>query len=219
MNDLNPTQIHGLTEAGRLLVAASIGAMIVAVQRWTRRGRPLTRSMEQAHVLLCLAGALMMLIVGDSVARAFGIAGAAAIVRFRTPVEDPRDITVLFLLMALGMAAGLGLLPVAALGTAFVCGCLLVLPHGQGERPRAMKVALVAEGRQFPSTHVLKIFAAHQIAAEPLEFSHGKHASVRYRALLDRKTSIDVVSAQLLAGGAAGLSSVSWETPKKELAL
>ena len=82
-----------------------------------------------------------------------------------------------------------------------------------------MKVALVAEGRQFPSTHVAKIFAAHQIAAEPLEFSHGKHVSVRYRAVLDRETSIDVVSAQLLAGGAAGLSSVSWETPKKELAL
>jgi hypothetical protein len=219
MSDINPTQIHGLTEAGRLLVAASIGALVVAVQRWTRRGRPLTRSMEQAHVLLCLAGALMMLIVGDSVARAFGIAGAAAIVRFRTPIDDPRDITVLFLLMALGMAAGLGLIPVAALGTAFVCGCLLVLPRGEGQPPRAMKVALVAEGRQFPSTHVLKVFAAHQIAAEPLEFSHGKHVSVRYRALLDRQTSIDVVSAQLLAGGAAGLSSVSWETSKKELSL
>ena len=94
MSDINPTQISGFIEATRLLVAASIGALVVAVQRWTRRGRPLTRSMEQAHVLLCLAGALMMLIVGDSVARAFGIAGAAAIIRFRTPIEDPRDITV-----------------------------------------------------------------------------------------------------------------------------
>ena len=76
--------------------------------------------MEQAHVLLCLAGALTMLIVGDSLPRAFGIAGAAAIVRFRTPVEDPRDITVLYLLMALGMSAGLGLVSVSAVGTLFV---------------------------------------------------------------------------------------------------
>jgi uncharacterized membrane protein YhiD involved in acid resistance len=219
MSDINPPAIQGLAEAGRLLVAACIGVIVVAVSRWTRRGRPLTRSMEQAHVLLCLAGALMMLIVGDSVARAFGIAGAAAIVRFRTPVEDPRDITVLFLLMALGMAAGLGLAPVAALGTAFVCGCLLMLPRGQRERPRSMKLALVADGHTFPSTHVSKVFAAHQIAAEPMEFLHGKHASVRYRAVLDRQTSIDEVSAQLLAGGSAGLVSVSWETPKKELSL
>jgi hypothetical protein len=219
MSDMTPPQIHGLAEAGRLLVAVCIGVIVVAVSRWTRRGRPLTRSMEQAHVLLCVAGALMMLIVGDSVARAFGIAGAAAIVRFRTPVEDPRDITVLFLLMALGMAAGLGLVPVAALGTLFVCACLLLLPRGQTQRPRAMKVALVAEGHQFPSTHVSKVFAAHQIAAEPLEFSHGKHAAVRYRAVVDRRTSLDEVSDQLLDGGSAGLTSVSWETPKKELSL
>jgi uncharacterized membrane protein YhiD involved in acid resistance len=219
MSDFNPTQIQGLPEAGRLLVAACIGVIVVAVSRRTRRGRPLTRSMEQAHVLLCLAGALMMLIVGDSVARAFGIAGAAAIVRFRTPIEDPRDITVLFLLMALGMAAGLGLMPVAALGTAFVCACLVLLPRGQTQRPRTMKVALVADGQRFPSTHVLKIFDAHRIAAEPLEFSHGKHAAVRYRAVVDRQTSLSEVSAQLLAEGAAGLASVSWETPKKELSL
>lgn len=217
MSDITLPEIEGLAEAARLLVAACIGILVVAVQRWTRRDRPLARSMEQAHVLLCLAGALMMLIVGDSLPRAFGIAGAAAIVRFRTPVEDPRDITVLFLLMALGMAAGLGLAPVAAIGTIFVCASLLALPHGQTEPPRAMKVALVAEGRQFPSTHVSKVFEAHQIAAEPLEFSHGKQASVRYRAFLDRETSIDEVSAQLLAGGAAGITSVSWETSKKEL--
>jgi hypothetical protein len=35
-------------------------------------------------------GAMVMVIIGSSVARAFGMAGAAGIVRFRTPVEDPR---------------------------------------------------------------------------------------------------------------------------------
>ena len=61
MSDIYPPYIQGLAEAGRLLVAACIGVLVVAVQRWTRRSGPLTRSMEQAHVLLCLAGALMML--------------------------------------------------------------------------------------------------------------------------------------------------------------
>ena len=215
MSDINVPRTAGLAEGASLLAAACIGILVVAVQRWTRREHPLTRSMEQAHVLLCLAGALMMLIVGDSLPRAFGIAGAAAIVRFRTPVEDPRDITVLFLLMALGMSAGLGLAPVAAVGTLFVCACLLLLRHGQAEPPRSMKVALVAEGRQFPSTHVSKVFAAHQIAVEPFEFSHGNHAAVRYRAVLDRETSLDEVSAQLLDGGTVGITSVSWEASKR----
>ena len=217
ISDINLPGIAGLAEGIRLLAAACIGILVVAVQRWTRREHPLTRSMEQAHVLLCLAGALTMLIVGDSLPRAFGIAGAAAIVRFRTPVEDPRDITVLFLLMALGMSAGLGLVSVAAVGTLFVCACLLLLRHSQSEPPRSMKVALVAEGRQFPTTHVSKVFAAHQIAVEPLEFSHGAHAAVRYRAFLDRETSLDEVSAQLLDGGTVGITSVSWEASKKGL--
>ena len=217
LSDLNVPRVAGLAECASLLAAACIGMLVVAVQRWTRREHPLSRSMEQAHVLLCLAGALMMLIVGDSLPRAFGIAGAAAIVRFRTPVEDPRDITVLFLLMALGMSAGLGLGSVAAVGTLFVCACLLLLRHGQTEPPRSMKVALIAEGRQFPSTHVSKVFAAHQITVEPIEFSHGAHAAARYRAVLDRGTSLDEVSAQLLDGGTVGITSVSWEPSKKGL--
>ena len=217
MSDITVPQIQGLAEGIRLLAAAFIGILVIAVQRRTRREQPLTRSMEHAHVLLCLAGALMMLIVGDSLPRAFGIAGAAAIVRFRTPVDDPRDITVLFLLMALGMAAGLGLATVAAVGTLFVCSCLLLLRHGQAEAPRSMKVALVAEGCQFPSTHVTKVFAEHQIVVEPLEFSHGERATVRYRAVLDRGTSLAEVSAQLLNSGTVGIRSVSWETSKKGL--
>ena len=158
----------------------------------------------------------MMLIVGDSLPRAFGIAGAAAIVRFRTPVDDARDITVLFLSMALGMAAGLGLVTVAGVGTVFVCACLILLRHAPVHGGRAMKVALVADGCDFPDTHVLNVFASHQIVAEALEFSHGEHAVVRYRAVIDRETSIADVSAELVKGGTAGITSVSWEASKKK---
>ena len=217
MSNITVDALLGVSEGARLLAALCIGIVIVAVQRWTRGGRPLTRSMEQAHVLLCLAGALMMLIVGDSLPRAFGIAGAAAIVRFRTPVDDPRDITVLFLLMALGMAAGLGLVAVAAIGALLVCGCLFLLRYGRAEPPRSMKVALVAQGRQFPATHVSRVFAAHEISVEPLKFRHGDPTVARYRARLGRGTSLDEVSAQLLGGGDAGIASVSWETSKKGL--
>ena len=217
IHDIGPVAGHGLVEGAKLLAAAAIGLTIVLVQRRARPQQPLTRSMEQAHVLLCLAGALTMLIVGDSLPRAFGIAGAATIVRFRTPIDDPRDVTVLFLLMALGMAAGLGLALVAGIGTLAVSLCVFLMQRGHSEAPRAMKVALVAEGKQFPATHVSSIFAAHQIAVEPIEFSHGDKASVRYRALLHRETSVDAVSAELLGAATPALASVSWEAAKKSL--
>ena len=215
LSNVSAAPTHGLAEGGRLLAAAVIGVLVVSVQRWTRPEHRLSRAMEQAHVLLCLAGALMMLIVGDSLPRAFGIAGAAAIVRFRTPVDDPRDVTVLFLLMALGMAAGLGLGTVAALGTIAVCACLVLLPQARNAKPRAMKIALVADGQQFPATHVSNVFTANKIVVEPLEVSHGDQASVRYRALVDRQTSLDEVTAQLLNGGTVGLASVSWAMSKE----
>lgn len=200
----------------RLTVAAGIGAAVVVIQRRSKGGPPLSRPLEQAHVLLCLAGALMMLIVGDSLPRAFGIAGAAAIIRFRTPIEDPRDITVLFLLMALGMAAGLGMLTIAGVGTAFVCGCLVLFRAGRpATGPRSMKVALVADGRTFPAAHVAQVFDNYRIAVETMEFSHGVRTAARYRASIDRGVSLDEVSAQLLDGGGAGLASVTWETAKR----
>ncbi len=212
-------RVPGLVEGARLLAAAGIGVLVVAVQRWARRDQPLGPSMEQTCVLLCLAGALVMLTVGESLPRAFGIAGAAAIVRFRTPVEDTRDTTTLFLLMALGMAAGLGMVTVATLGTMVVCACLALSRERRADRPaagpRLMKVALVAEGGQFPDAHVSSVFAAHRVAVEPLERSHGDRATARYRAVLDRTTSIDEVSAELLNGGTAGITSVSWEASKK----
>jgi hypothetical protein len=94
-----PTPVHRLQpfiELGKLVAAALIGALVSAVHEPVSRDRP--RSLEQAQVLLCVAGAMMMIIIGNSLARAFGIRGAAGIVRFRTPVDDPKDVTILFLL-------------------------------------------------------------------------------------------------------------------------
>ncbi len=103
------------------MVAAIVGMLVTAVHRGYRSEREANPTLDQAQVLLCVAGALMMIIIGSDLARAFGIAGAASIIRFRTPIEDARDITVLFILMGLGMAAGLGGFALAGLGTLFLC--------------------------------------------------------------------------------------------------
>src|SRR6185503_18330063 len=79
-------------ELGKLVVASLIGLQITQIHQ--PAGRERGRAMEQAQVLLCVSGAMMMIIIGSSLVRAFGIAGAASIIRFRTPVDDPKDVAI-----------------------------------------------------------------------------------------------------------------------------
>ena len=210
-----PTRWQPFIELLKLVLATAIGVIVTSVHRRYRRERPQTQAMEQAQVLLCVSGALMMIIIGGSVARAFGIAGAASIIRFRTPVEDPKDITILFLLMGLGMAAGVGLFGVAGLGTLFLCLCLALLNRIGAKRPRAMMAEVEADGREFPTAHVQSVFARNKVIFEPREVSQGKALSVRYYTLLDPDQSLESLSEQLMAGGKANVQSVSWELPRK----
>jgi anti-anti-sigma factor len=201
-------------ELGKLVAAALIGMLVTAVHQPSARDRANSRSMEQAQMLLCVSGALMMIIIGNSLARAFGIAGAASIIRFRTPVDDPKDVTILFLLMGLGMSAGLGAFAVAGLGTAFLCLTLVALDAMAKQQTRLMSVEIVADGRSFPSTRVEEIFARNEIVFEPREIAQADDVTVKYHAWLDPRTSLDDLSAQLMRD-VAGLTSVSWEHPKR----
>ena len=202
-------------ELAKLVVAAIIGLIVTAVQRYYRSDRTPNPTLEQAQVLLCVAGALMMLIIGSSVARAFGIAGAASIIRFRTPVEDARDITVLFILMGLGMAAGLGGFAVAGLGTVFLCGMFPILNAFSSARPRQMIVDIEAKGREIPVDHIQRVFAVNHVGFEPREVSQGDDATARYLTTLSPTDSLEELSNQLMDGGKAGIKNVSWSPPKR----
>jgi anti-anti-sigma factor len=210
-----PPLQHPVEQLLKLIVAAAIGMLVTAVHRPYAADRPTGRSMQQAQVLLAVAGAMIMIIIGNSLARAFGIAGAASIIRFRTPVEDPKDVTILFLLMGLGMSAGLGAYAVAGLGTAFLCFFLLLLERVGDQKARPMRVDVVAEGREFPTAHVQNVFVRNRMAFETREVQLGDKVKVRYHATIPAAASLEDLGAQLMAGGSAGVKSVSWE-PIKE---
>ncbi len=216
IGDSVPSPLHPGAEALKLVVAALIGALISAVHRRYPGDKPISRSLAQAQILLCVAGALMMIIIGNSFARALGIAGGATIVRFRTPVEDPKDSTVLFLLLGLGMACGLGEFGVAGLGAAFLCLLLVLLDWIIERKPRAMMLDMVSAGPQFPAEYVNQLLAAYQVQFEQREVGqHGQKATVRYYCTLDPDTPLQRLSEQLTDADAAGLKSVTWETQKK----
>ena len=130
--------MHPVFETLKMAAAALIGLTVTKVRRCTRREAARTRSLEQAQVLVCLCGALLIIVVGNSLARALGLAGGASIIRFRTPVKDALDATILFVLLGLGMSCGLGAFEVAATGTAFVCLLIPVLER-MGEPAREVR--------------------------------------------------------------------------------
>jgi len=206
--------LQPFVELAKLVASALIGALVTAIHTPVSRDRP--RSLEQAQTLLCVSGAMMMIIIGNSLARAFGIAGAAGIVRFRTPVDDPKDVTILFLLMGLGMATGLGAFAVAGLGTAFLCITLFVLDRVASTKTRTLALEISAPGRIFPTAQVEAILVQNGVIFEPREISQGKNdVTVKLHTWLDPRTSLDELSAQLMAES-SGVSSVSWDQVKRE---
>ena len=80
-----------------------------------------------------------------------------------------------------------------------------------------MSVEILAEGRQFPTTHVENVFARNQIVFEPREISQSDDVTVKYHTWLDPRTSLEDLSGQLMTEG-GGVKSVAWEHPKRDRA-
>jgi uncharacterized membrane protein YhiD involved in acid resistance len=103
----------------RLPLAAALGALLAWRPR--RRGMPKRRSaVVETQIVLAVVGALIMLVVGASLARAFGIVGVASLIRYRSKINDPKDAVVMLSALAVGLAAGSGLFALAVFSTLFL---------------------------------------------------------------------------------------------------
>src|SRR4029079_17118558 len=128
------TQLDHLRHAvTRLPVAA--GLACVLAWRPRRRGTPHRQApVIQTQIILAVVGSVVMLVVGASLARAFGIVGAAGLVRYRAKIEDPKDAGVMLSTLAIGLATGVGLWLLAAFARVFVMGVLWIV---ESFEPRA----------------------------------------------------------------------------------
>lgn len=104
-----------------LLVRLACAVVLGGIISW----RPLSRrpiKVEVKHALLVMtvAAAMVVVVIGDSLARAFGVVGLGSFIRFRSAIKDPRDVVQFFLAIGTGMACGLGAVPVAAVGVGVV---------------------------------------------------------------------------------------------------
>ena len=110
----------------RLPLAAVLGTALALRPR--RKGTPRRdQAVIQTQIILAVVGALIMLVVGASLARAFGIVGAANLIRYRSKIEDPKDAVVMLSSLAVGLAAGVGIYALAVFSTIFLVGLLWII--------------------------------------------------------------------------------------------
>jgi uncharacterized membrane protein YhiD involved in acid resistance len=103
-----------------LTLALLLGGIIGALHRYSVGERVERPGMWLSFVLLSATGALVMMVVGDSLSRAFSLMGALAIVRFRLQLRSPLDIAFVFLAVAVGLGAGVMAWKVVVFGTIIV---------------------------------------------------------------------------------------------------
>ena len=111
-----------------LLVRLAFAIVLGVVIAWRPLSRrPLKVDVRHALLIMTVASAMVVVVIGDSMARAFGVVGLGSFIRFRSSIKDPRDVTLFFLAIGTGMACGLGAVRVAGVGVATVWALLVAL--------------------------------------------------------------------------------------------
>src|SRR5687767_743167 len=126
-----------------LPLATALGALLAFRPR--RRGTP-TRSAPviQTQIILALVGAVVMTIVGASLARAFGIVGAANLIRYRAKIDDPKDAVVMLATLTLGLACGVELYGLAIFAMVFILAVLWIVESVEPERRKLFELKVTA---------------------------------------------------------------------------
>ena len=117
--DLFPLSVY--TVLTNLAVSLACGIVIALVYRFIYKGPSYSATYVNSLVLLSLITTLVIMVIGNNLARAFGLVGAMSIIRFRTAVRDVQDIVYIFFALSVGMASGVGLHAIAIAATLVIC--------------------------------------------------------------------------------------------------
>lgn len=118
-----------------LLVSLICGLLISLFYRLTYRGPGMSYSFINSLIVLALITSVVIMVIGNNLARAFGLVGAMSIIRFRTAIKETQDIIFIFFALAIGMASGVGLHALALASTIFIGLILYVLTKTHAASP------------------------------------------------------------------------------------
>jgi hypothetical protein len=193
-----------------MVVAGSLGTVLAHRPR-RAGGPPRAANVIQTQIMLAIIGALVMLIVGASLARAFAIAGVAGLVRYRAKVDDPKDASVMLSCLAVGLGSGVGLLYLAAAGTAFIMVVLWVLEWREPWPAQSFELKVSAKDAAALKSDVEHLLTKHRIKFE-LRESTEKH--IAYSAQVPHGKRTDRISEAIVALRGAKAVDVAWEEKK-----
>ena len=110
-----------------IIVAMICGITISMIYRYTYKGLSYSASFTVSLVMLTMITSVVIMVIGNNLARAFGMVGAMSIIRFRTAVKDAADIMFIFFSLAVGLACGVKLFSVAIFSTVFIGGIFIII--------------------------------------------------------------------------------------------
>jgi hypothetical protein len=110
-----------------LVTALVLGIIVSLTYMKTYSKGQHSKNFMLALVMVPSIIAIIILLVGSNIARAFSLAGAFSIIRFRSTPGDPKDISYVFFAMAAGLACGTGLLIYAIIFTVLLCSFMVIL--------------------------------------------------------------------------------------------
>lgn len=201
--------LHELDDAMTALpVAAILGAALALRPR--RKGTPQRQApVIQTQIMLAVVGAVIMLVVGQSLARAFGIVGVASLIRYRVKIDDPKDAIVMLCCLAMGLAAGVGLNALAMTSTAFVLVVLFALESFEPETKKLFDVSI--KSKADIRDGVEDIFRR---AAADYELRSVSEEELVYEVRLPFKRRTDKISTAIVALDRSGETAVEWKDKK-----
>jgi len=185
-----------------LALALLLSIIVTLVYRFSVPERVLSSPMLSSLVVLAVVGAMVMMVIGNNIARAFSLVGALAIIRFRTRLRSPWDITFVFFSLAVGIACGVFAYRVAVMGTLVISlavFALAVLPLGGARGAiHQLRCDLAAyEGTEKGVLEVLARYVKRRTLMEARSLRFGETLSYRYRVILRDEDQVEALLREL----------------------
>ena len=196
-----------------LPLATGLGAALAMRPR--RRGTPpRSAAVVQTQIILAVIGALVMLIVGASLARAFGVVGVAGLVRYRAKIADPKDAGVMLATLGVGLACGVGLYALAAFATAFFIGVLWVLESFEPEARKVFELTVKGKDAAKLEPAIKQVLQRHRAKVE-LRTSAPDELSFELKLPFSQKT--DVISKSITDLDPKNTLELEWDEKKNKV--
>lgn len=190
--------------------ATVLGAALAFRPR--RRGTPpRSAPVIETQIVLAVVGATVMLVVGSSLARAFGIVGAANLIRYRAKIDDPKDAVVMLSTLSLGLCCGVELYGLATFAGVFLLAVLWAVESIEAELTKHFELKITAGDPSALRSDVESVLRRYHVKFELR--SLGQKELV-YDSELPLYTRTDRIANAILSLGKNGDTEVAWDEKK-----